>query len=226
MIWFQDASLTIDPNYTKKLLKEIIKEKIKIRWIAFGNSKILAKDDELLKLAKESGCIAWMVGFETISDVGLRKNAGVDFSNMVRKVGKHGIGVWGSFVFGFDKDTPDVFDLTYDEISSWGLECAEFNILTPLPKTPLFERMEREDRILTKDWSKYNYDHVVFQPKNMSPKELKDGTSRISRRFYSVKDTLERILIGTANKSLGLSSISLRLFSNLDLRRFHRIRFG
>ena len=56
------------------------------------------------------------------------------------------------------------------------MQNATFNILTPFPGTRLFQRLEAEGRILTRDWSKYNSRaDVVFQPKNMSSEELLAG---------------------------------------------------
>ena len=68
------------------------------------------------------------------------------------------------------------------------------NILTPYPGTPLFERLEREGRILTRDWSKYNLWNVVFKPKNMTPKELLNGTYDLNKRLYSPSNIVRRIL--------------------------------
>ncbi|HHH79857.1 MAG TPA: radical SAM protein [Thermoplasmatales archaeon] len=225
IIWFHDASLTINPEYSKRLFKRMIEEKLNKRWMAFGNANLLERDDEFLRLAKKAGCIAWMVGFESISQKTLdeiikkKTNKVERFSYMIKKVGKHGMGVWGSFIFGFDTDTPDVFDVTYDTIKGWGLETAEFNILTPFPKTPLFEKMDKEGRILTKDWSKYDLNNVVFQPKHMTPKELKDGVNRIRKRFYSVQHTVRRIL-HCANTSKGFSNLLMRFSSNFVMRNF------
>ena len=74
------------------------------------------------------------------------------------------------------------------------IDVLEVNILTPYPGTPLFNRLEKENRILTKDWSKYNQVDVVFQPKNMSPKELRNGARKIAKEFHSLPKVLVRNL--------------------------------
>ena len=78
----------------------------------------------------------------------------------------------------------------------------EFNILTPYPGTAIYERFEREGRILTKDWSKYSQAHVVFKPKRMTPEELQDGYAWITKKFYSLYETVKRSLkyFGYASK--------------------------
>ena len=62
--------------------------------------------------------------------------------------------VLGSFVFGFDSDTKDIFDTTINAIYERELDTIGVNILTPFPGTPLYDRLEREERILTRDWSR------------------------------------------------------------------------
>jgi radical SAM superfamily enzyme YgiQ (UPF0313 family) len=91
----------------------------------------------------------------------------------------------GSFVFGFDHDRRDVFERTTEWIESNRLECATFHILTPYPGTPLFSQMNREKRLLHKNWSFYDTAHVVFQPRHMSPEELAEGYAWCYRRLFS-----------------------------------------
>jgi radical SAM superfamily enzyme YgiQ (UPF0313 family) len=94
--------------------------------------------------------------------------------------------VFGTFVLGFDEDTPDIFKIMQTHIGKLGIDAVNFAILTPYPGTPLFNRLEKEGRILTKDWSKYNRKNVVFQPKNMTKKELEEGFRNITHYFSSI----------------------------------------
>ena len=98
-------------------------------------------------------------------------------------------------VFGFDQDRPDIFRETLDFLEAEGVENATFNILTPFPGTRLFQRLEAEGRITTRDWSKYNGRvDVVFRPKQMSLEELLAGYRYANRRFYSVSSIAKRLL--------------------------------
>ena len=65
-------------------------------------------------------------------------------------------------------------------------------ILTPFPGTPLFNRLNSENRILTTDWSKYDFEHVVFKPKNMTIEELLNNTRRFYRKVYSIPNIIKR----------------------------------
>ncbi len=224
-----DPSLTINVRYTRSLFKEMIKEKVNKGWIANGNVNALARvDEKFLELARKSGCLEWFVGFESISQESLngtkKPNKAKDFHRMVKRVRKYGMGIQGGIIFGFDQDTPDIFDSTLDALYELGIDVMEFNILTPYPGTKLFERLERENRILTKDWSRYNQVDVVFQPKNMSPKELLDGTKKVAKEFYSMPKIFRRGF-GVIKMSKKLSSSLLLSGTNFAFRKYYRRDF-
>ena len=117
-----------------------------------------------------------------------------EYVSAVKKIHDHGMEVIGEFVFGFDHDTPDIFDKTYEAIIKMKVDNPALNILTPYPGTPLFNRLEKEGRILTKDWSKYNLWNVVFKPKHMTEKQLLDGTIKLYEDLYSTSNTFKRII--------------------------------
>jgi radical SAM superfamily enzyme YgiQ (UPF0313 family) len=197
-LFFCDPSLTINPEYTKNLFRKL-KDLNKKLLMCNGNINVLGKDDELLKLASEAGCLEWLVGFESISQesidsIGKKTNVVSEYTAAVKKIHDYNMEVIGEFVFGFDHDTPEIFNKTYDAIIKMEVDNPALNILTPYPGTPLFNRLEKEGRILTKDWSKYNLWDVVFKPKNMTEYQLLDGTIKLYEDLYSTSNTLKRII--------------------------------
>lgn len=187
-LFFADSSMTINPSYTKSLFREM--KGLDKRFECAGNINILARDDKLLKLASEAGCKLWQVGFESISQETLdsiekRTNKVLEYASAVRKIHDHGMMIMGLFMFGFDTDKTDVFDKTLETIDSLELDRARFSIVTPYPGTQLFNELECEGRILTRDWSKYDLHNVVFRPKNMTPDELYNGFVGAVRKFHS-----------------------------------------
>jgi radical SAM superfamily enzyme YgiQ (UPF0313 family) len=100
----------------------------------------------------------------------------------------------GCFVFGSDEDEKTVFKETVDFCLKTGIDLPRFTVYTPFPTTPLFNRLKEERRILTTNWSKYNCQNVVFQPKNMTVKELEDGLEYAWRECYSIKNITRRLL--------------------------------
>jgi radical SAM superfamily enzyme YgiQ (UPF0313 family) len=197
---FHDPSLTVNPKYSRALFKELIRQKVRKYWVANGNANVLGRGDkEFLELAHRSGCVEWFVGFESISQKALdnikkTSNNVKDFEHMIKRVHQHGMTVQGGIIFGFDEDTPDVFDTTLETLYAWDLDVLEVNILTPYPGTPLFDRFEREGRILSRDWSRYNQVDVVFQPKQMSVKELYEGSKKVAREFYHMPRIIRRMI--------------------------------
>jgi radical SAM superfamily enzyme YgiQ (UPF0313 family) len=196
---FYDSSLTIDPNYTKTLFKEM--KGLNKKFGCCGNIDVLARDDELLKLANEAGCTTWLIGFESISqktidNIGKKTNKVKEYATAIKKIHNHGMSIVGSFIFGFDTDTPDVFNKTKETVNDWEIDLADFGLLTPYPGTPLFDKLEKEGRILTKDWAKYTMDNVVFKPKNMSKEGLYNGYKRMGKEFYSTPSIIKRTTRG------------------------------
>jgi radical SAM superfamily enzyme YgiQ (UPF0313 family) len=117
-----------------------------------------------------------------------------EYLQIIDRIHAHGIAVQAGIVFGFDHDTPEIFEDTIDFLEEAGVQNATFNILTPFPGTPLFRRMEAEGRILTRDWRRYNSrDDVVYQPKRMSVAELLAGFRYANERFYSLTSTARRL---------------------------------
>ncbi len=193
---FHDNSMTIKPDYTKELFKKM--KGLGKKFYGFGNINVLGSDDELLKLASEAGCVGWLIGFESISQesiniIGKKTNVVKNYFRSVKKIHEYGMIILGSFVFGFDGDKPDTFGLTDDFVSKSEIDVPDAMILTPYPGTPLFDRLEREGRILTKDWNKYNFEHVVFKPKYMTPEELLENTKDLYGKWHNWIPSLRRM---------------------------------
>ena len=214
---FHDASLTINPDYSKKLFKELIP--IKKSFFCNGNADTLARDDELLKIAKKAGCVGWLIGLESISQqsinsIGKKTNIVERYTKAIDKIHKHKMMVQGSFVFGFDGDTLDVFDRTFNFVEQSNIDMPDAMILTPFPSTPFYMRLDKENRLLTKDWRLYDYRHVVYQPKNMTPDELFDNTKDLFQRFYKFNTLTKRVI---KSYKLGLAPFVSTFLQNLTM---------
>lgn len=143
----------------------------------------------LIEQAAEAGLRSLFVGFETFSPQNLKQsnkkqNLEKDYVKAVNRLHSLGIMINGSFVFGLDDDDKDVFKRTVD----WGVKHAittsTYHVLTPYPGTELFKSMERQGRILTKNWDLYDTRKVVYQTIGLSAQELEDGYWWAYREFY------------------------------------------
>jgi len=225
-----DPSLTVNPPYTREFFKELIKQHIHKAWVANGNANVLGKiDDDFLNLARKAGCVEWFIGFESVSQAalnGIKKtvNKVEEFKKTIKRIHKHGMTVQGGIIFGFDQDTPDIFDTTLEKMYEWELDVVEINILTPYPGTPLYDRLDKEGRILTKDWSRYNQVDVVFQPKQMTTEELYNGTRRVAKEYFSYFRIVPRVA-----RSLWITKTPAGLLpagTNFSFRKYYKRDFS
>jgi len=223
---FWDDNLGANRDYAKELFAAIAPFK---RWWTSQCTADVAQDDEFLSLAARSGCKALFLGLETISQASLdvankRHNRAGEYAEVIRRFHAHGIAVQAGVVFGFDHDDRTIFRSTVEFYRSVGLDSATVSVLIPFPNTPIFQRLDAEDRILTRDWSKYNgKKDVVFQPALMSPRELLLGMEWAARQFYSLPSIVERM----ARSRTGLWwNIPRNLGYHLALRNFGAVGFN
>jgi len=194
---FYDASMTIHPAYTKTLFKKM--KGLHKRFLCSGNVNVLAHDPELVRLAKEAGCMCWLIGFEsveqhTLDSIKKTTNVVSDYAQTVHHIHQNKMAVIGCFMFGFDTDTPQVFDNTFNVIKDLHIDIPDFCILTPFPGTTIYKTLQKEGRLLTKDWTKYNLKTVVYQPKHMTKDDLQKGVQSLYEQCYSFPFTTRRVV--------------------------------
>ena len=207
-ILFIDLNLVSDMAYARELFTALIP--LGVRWFGLSTS-LIGRDPALMDLMARSGCTGLLIGFESISSAGLgtvdkRFNDPALYAELVRDLHKRGITIQGCFVFGSDADTEATFDATADFVIQTQIDLPRFAILTPFPGTPLYLRLEREGRILTRDWEKYDGQHVVFEPRNMTPPMLQAGHERAWKRVYRWKPILSRLRHARMQMPLSLAA--------------------
>ncbi len=220
---FVDLNLISDTAYARELFSRLVP--LKVQW--FGLSTVLiAHDPELMELMARSGCKGLLLGLETVSreslkDAGKRFNASVDYKRLIADLHHLGIAVQGCFVFGLDHDTPDVFDATVAFAIDAGVDLPRFAVLTPFPGTPLHRRLEAEGRILSRDWSLYDGQHVVFQPRSMTAAQLHAGHERAWKQVYGWNAIARRLWRAGNFQPLALSAnLGYRFYAH-NLHRFY-----
>lgn len=185
---FIDNNLGSRPSYLRALCAAL--RPLQKIWSAAVTIDV-TDDPSLVRDMALAGCTGVFVGFESLGGENLVKARKKtprpdDYARRVRILHDHGIQVNGSFVLGFDQDDASVFARTVDWIERSRLECATFHILTPYPGTPLFVQMERDCRLLHRDWSRYDTSHVVFRPARMSAEQLQAGYEWCYRTLFTL----------------------------------------
>lgn len=170
---------------------------LRLTWHAAVSANI-GRHEDLMDAMAQSGCRSLFIGFESINAqsvgaAGKHQNRVEAYGRLIRALHLRGIMINASLVFGFDEDGPDVFERTLRWLTASKIETMTAHILTPYPGTRLFERLAAQGRIIDYDWSHYNTSHVVFQPRQMTPQELRSGYLRMYEEFYSLAGILRRL---------------------------------
>lgn len=212
--FFVDDNIVGRPRYARELFEKLIP--LKVIWGSQA-SITMAKDTELLNLYAKGGGKYVFIGFESLSQKNLEKihkgwNSAKGYKEAIKKIHDAGINILGSFVFGLDEDDKTVFKNTFDFIMETGIDAAQFHILTPFPGTVTYSVLEKEGRIIDRDWAKYHTGEVVFQPKGMTIDELQNGYYWIFRNTYTIKNIVKRSLRSP-------KGITYRIAMNLSYRK-------
>jgi radical SAM superfamily enzyme YgiQ (UPF0313 family) len=117
------------------------------------------------------------------------------YETAVGNLRRHGLAVYGTFVFGYDHDTLESFEDTLDFCVRNRFFFAAFNHLVPFPGTPLYDRLKSENRLLHQAWwlhPDYRFGDIAFQPAHFTPEELRDRCLEYRTRFYRFGSILRR----------------------------------
>ncbi|MDP4180851.1 MAG: radical SAM protein [Bacillota bacterium] len=218
--FFVDDNLVADKNNARELFAKV--EPLKIKWAGQGTLS-MAKDAELLKGMKRSGCELILIGFESLEEESLRqmnKSWNIvlkERDELVKRIHDAGIGIYATFVFGYDGDTARTFHDTVEFAKKHKFYTAAFNHLLPFPGTALYERLKAEDRLLYDKWwldGNYKYGELAFKPKNMPHEEL-SRLCRLSRKEFSSLPTVLSRGLSSMKRS---SPLMWSLFWAMNLR--------
>lgn len=191
MIFFIDDNICSDLDMAKQFMRRLIP--LKLRWVS-QSSITAAWDEEALHLLRRSGCQGLLVGLESMDATSLKRmNKGFNLmrggpAEALANFRRFGLRIYGTFIFGYDTDTPKSLDESVRFAREQGLFIAAFNHITPFPGTPLYERLRQEGRLRFERWwldDAYRYNMVPFHPVNMTADELERLCLDARRTFYS-----------------------------------------
>ena len=222
IIMFADDNLATGLRKVKQLLRALIS--LRIKWISQASMDV-AKDDELLSLMRDSGCIGLLIGLESLDDKNLtamNKNARKgQYAEGIKKIQYYGISINGSFIWGLDEDTKESLMEQLDFAIKQRFIFSGFNQLMPYPGTPLYDRLQAEGRLLYDKWWLDQEDYFgspAIRPKNFTPDELALIRFEARRKFYSIPSIIYRVL-GSRIHLRSLSQIIFYLFNSYRLGR-------
>ncbi|MBI5652901.1 MAG: B12-binding domain-containing radical SAM protein [Chloroflexi bacterium] len=186
-----------DPAYIEKVFRAL--EPLPIRSWTTQTELIVAQYPDLIDLARRAHMDKFFIGFESINPENRRDLGGktkgqvADVKRVVRAIHARGLNVVGLFVFGFDHDTVEVFEKTWQFIRESEFDGVSVTVLTPFPGTPQREQLIAQDRLLPNvPWSHYDTAHVAFRPALMTVEQLRAGYDWLCRQVYSPRQIATR----------------------------------
>ncbi|HSO23882.1 MAG TPA: B12-binding domain-containing radical SAM protein [Chondromyces sp.] len=199
-VFFVDDNFIGNKRYLKtELLPALIKWRKGKKGCVFSTegSINLADDPELMRLLVKAGFHAVFIGIESPDEASLTEclkgqNQNRDLLESVRTIHRSGLQVQGGFIVGFDSDTQSTFQRQIEFIQQSGIVTAMVGLLQAPPGTRLFDRLNRENRLV----GTFSGDNVEAST-NIIPKmgldTLLKGYRNIMRHIYSPPNFYRRI---------------------------------
>lgn len=198
LLFFVDDNLFSNEKDLLALLDAL--RPLKRRW-ACQISIDVARNPLWLDRLAAAGCRFVLIGFESLHPENLKQMAkpwnkvSGSYQDVVRALHARGMGIYGTFVFGYDADTHDTIARTVDFALESELEIANFNALTPTPGSALYDRLREEGRLISPQWwldPNYHYGDAIFEPRGMSAADLAEGVFAARERFYGWRSIARR----------------------------------
>jgi radical SAM superfamily enzyme YgiQ (UPF0313 family) len=172
-VFFIDDNFAINIKRTKSLLRDIIAAGAQVNWVAQISANLL-RDEELVDLISDSGGKWVFIGMESIDPANLASvnkgfNKPGEYATVLERLAQRNVYAITSFIFGMDNDTPGVAERTLQEIRTWPPGLPVFGLLTPLPATPLYKRLEAAGRLTRpKHWQEFIPFEMAHTPLKMT----------------------------------------------------------
>jgi radical SAM superfamily enzyme YgiQ (UPF0313 family) len=172
-VFFIDDNFAINVKRTKSLLRDIIAAKAQVNWVAQISANLL-RDEELVDLIAASGGKWVFIGMESIDPANLKDvnkgfNKPGEYAAVLERLAKRNVYAITSFIFGMDNDTVGVAERTLSQVRTWPPGLPIFGLLTPLPSTPLYKRLEAAGRLTRrKHWQEFIPFAMAHTPLKMS----------------------------------------------------------
>src|ERR1700726_3415036 len=206
-VFFIDDNFAINVKRTKSLLRDIIAANAQVHWVAQISANLL-RDEELVDLIAAAGGKWIFIGMESIDPANLKDvnkgfNKPGEYASVLQNLADRNIYAITSFIFGMDNDTPGVAERTLQQIRTWPPGLPVFGALTPLPATPLYERLATEGRLTRpKHWQKFIPFEMAHTPLKMSIAEAHAEVKRGWALSYNA-EALSQAVNSLKDKPLG-----------------------
>ncbi len=231
LVFLVDDNIIADFDRAKDLFRALIP--LGIRWMGQG-TLTAARDPELMRLMRQSGCEGLLIGFESINQANLKAmNKSFNIfpkgrSLAIARLRDQGIKIYATFMFGYEHDSEEIFERTLEFALEQKFFISAFNHLQPFPGTPLYQTLEQEDRLRYPRWwlePGLRFGDIVFWPRDHSPEDFYDKIMDLRRRYFSVRRILSRATDFKANLASPVSA-GFYFWVNAIMRKELGDKFG
>ena len=206
-VFFIDDNFAINIKRTKSLLRDIIAAGAQVHWVAQISANLL-RDEELVDLIADSGGKWIFIGMESIDPANLKDvnkgfNKPGEYAAVLERLAQRNVYAITSFIFGMDNDTTGVAERTLEQVRTWPPGLPIFGLLTPLPATPLYKRLEKAGRLTRpKHWQEFIPFAMAHTPLKMSIEEAHAEVNHGWDEAYS-PEALAHAVESLADQPLG-----------------------
>ena len=206
-VFFIDDNFAINVKRTKSLLRDIIAANAQVHWVAQISANLL-RDEELVDLIAAAGGKWIFIGMESIDPANLKDvnkgfNKPGEYAAVLERLALRNVYAITSFIFGMDNDTTGVAERTLQEIRNWPPGLPIFGLLTPLPATPLYKRLEAAGRLTRpKHWQEFIPFAMAHTPLKMTIEEAHAEVRIGWAKSYS-PEAITKAVESLNNKPLG-----------------------
>lgn len=194
-IAFIDDNIGVDWKWCAELWEALVAENV--TWMSQCSLHIADRPD-MLELARRSGCRLLSFGIESTSPTSLANhdkawNRPERYADAVARIRDHGIDVSTEMIIGLDGDDESTFERTYDFLMGNEISVPRIHIMTPVPGTPLYRRLEEEGRIVESDLSRFTGGQVVYEPLAFDHEQLQREYWRLYESLFTRRAIFHRI---------------------------------
>src|SRR5271166_3652786 len=189
-VFFIDDNFAINLKRTKSLLRDIIAAGAQLNWIAQISANLL-RDQDLVDLIAASGGKWIFIGMESIDPANLKDmnkgfNKPEEYAAVLQRLAQRNVYAITSFIFGMDNDTVGAAERTLAQVRTWPPGLPIFGLLTPLPGTPLYKRLDVAGRLTRpQHWQEFIPFAMAHTPLKMTINEAHAEVNRGWAEAYS-----------------------------------------
>jgi len=186
-ILFRDAYFSLKKDRVQEFAEKLIEENINIEWGC--ETRLDSLDKKLLKICYDAGLRSANIGIESEDDdilkANKRKGIAKSFQeDLIDYCYSLGIKVNGFFILGLDGDTVESIEKTIQYAKRLKLYAAQFTVSTPLPGTPFYNDMVRDNKIVRKDLELLDNNTMVFDHDNLTSEQIHNLKEKAFLTYY------------------------------------------